>query len=564
MLSSGCVSGDFLEMACEFAASFVSVYRCASLCSPSQHQLADNQMGDVTFEPRLVEEVLSSLDGSSSMGPDDLHPVFLKSCSSGLAAPLSRIFQTSFHEMALPKLWKESVVVPLFKKGVRSDALNYRPISLTSVCCKVMERIISKSLTDYLESNSLLSNDQFGFRAGRSTEDQLILTYDYLSDSVERGFTVFLVLFDFSKAFDVVDHVLLLTKLKLVGVGGRLLGWLADFLVGRKMRVVVGGCSSSSQSVRSGVPQGSVLGPLLFLVFINYVASSVSSYCKLFADDLKLVMRVNRSPGDVLIDDILQGQHDIDLLHDTAKSWGLEMNKDKCSMIHFGRGGLTGEALHSTRFTMGGRLIREESSSVDLGVLIDSSLRFHEHIARTVCKAGGLATNLLRSTLNRESSFMITLYTTHIRPILDYCSCLWNSGYVGDLHRLESVQRRWTRHISGLENVDYASRLKLLNLYSVKGRLLRADLIKYWKIFHGKCVISPDRLFPPISDSRTRGHPFKIGVLRSVLECRRRSFGVRCVSIWNSLPSEVVCCTTLSAFKSLLHERLSVELFDFV
>ena len=564
LLSTGQVTGDPSRMACEFASSFASVYQAGTLESPLPHQVSAGRIDNVIISPVRVREVLESLDGSSSMGPDDLHPKFLKMCSSSLARPLSVIFESSLREMSLPVIWKDSLVVPIYKKGKRQDPLNYRPISLTSVCCKSMERIISGSLTEYFESSLILSEDQFGFRAGRSTEDQLLLTYDYLTGCIEDGYVAFLVLFDFSKAFDVVDHVLLLTKLKLVGVGGRLLGWISDFLVGRWMRVVVGGCCSPRRPVLSGVPQGSVLGPLLFLIYINHISSRVSSFCKLFADDLKLVFRVRVSPGEDFIQDVIQCQGDIDLIFNTAESWGLNMNADKCSMIFFGRDSQCSAIAKHVSFKMGDQLIRQSVSSVDLGVTIDSSLKFHDHIANTVRKAGGLATNLLRSTLNREANFMTTLFVSHIRPIIDYCSCLWNTGYSGDLHMLESIQRRWTRNVSGLQNVSYAERLDRLNLYSIKGRLLRSDLIKYWKIFHGKCIIHPDQLFAPARDVRTRGHSFKIGVVRLTLECRRRSFGARCVDIWNSLPAAVVNCQSLSEFKSCLHVELADELFNFV
>ena len=276
------------------------------------------------------------------------------------------------------------------------------------------------------------------------------------------------------------------------------------------------------------------------------------------------MFKVSLSPGDGLVQDLSNCQRDINVLYDTARSWGLEMNMDKCSVIHFGRDLQLGAFAKCARFSIGGRLIRSDVSSVDLGVTIDSTLRFHDHIATVVRKAGGLATNLLRSTLNREASFMITLFVSHVRPVIDYCSCLWHTGYTGDLHRLESVQRRWTRKVSGLEDVDYATRLRRLDLYSIKGRLLRTDLIRCWKIFNGKCVISTDQLFSPAQETRTRGHLYRVGVARSTLECRRRSFAVRSVGIWNSLPQDVVSSSSLSTFKSLLHDVLAGRLFEFV
>ena len=562
-LSSGKISGDFQEMASEFANSYSSVYFTEPLPFPFPHQKCELRMRDIVFSPCDVDDVLASLDGSSSMGPDGIHPLLLKSCSSSLSYPLYKIFQDSLRQMTLPSWWKTSLVVPLFKKGSRSDPLNYRPISLTSVCCKSLERILARSLMEYLESSLLLSEDQFSFRDGRSTEDQLLLTYDYVASAVEDSLSVFLVLFDFSKAFDVVDHRVLLQKLSLLGVASSVLGWIADFVVGREMKVVVGGRSSSGREVKSGVPQGSVLGPLLFLVFINFVSPGVYSYCKLFADDLKLVMKVRVSPGSLTLSDLSRYQDDIDLVYDTARSWGLSMNSDKCAVIRFGRAGRVMDFMNCVGFTMGGNPIKSVVSAVDLGVTVDSSLKFHDHIATVASKAGGLATNLLRSTLNREPSFMVSLFISHVRPIIDYCSCVWNTGYAADIRRLESVQRRWTRQVDGLQGLDYGRRLTILNLYSIKGRLLRSDIIKYWKIFHGKCAIMPRDIFVPPPSERTRGHPFKIGVSRCELECRRRSFSQRCVGVWNSLPQDVVMCESLPIFKSHIHRLLARELFEF-
>ena len=202
-------------------------------------------------------------------------------------------------------------------------------------------------------------------------------------------------------------------------------------------------------------------------------------------------------------------------------------------------------------------------SSRDLGVLVDSSLRFHAHIRQIVAKAWGLANNLLRSTLCRSDEFMRNVFIAHIRPLLEFSSLVWNTGYLGDGELLESVQRRWTKHIDGMRNLDYADRLRQLNLYSVKGRLLRADLIKYFKIFNYLSPISPADLFILSPASLTRGHRFKILKPHVSIESRRRCFSVRCIDMWNSLPGELVECGSVSSFESGLHVVLGDMLYDF-
>ncbi|XP_076047391.1 uncharacterized protein LOC143028924 [Oratosquilla oratoria] len=209
-------------------------------------------------------------------------------------------------------------------------------------------------------------------------------------------------------------------------------------------------------------------------------------------------------------------------------------------------------------------LQRIQESVTDLGVCIDNKLKFHQHISNIVHKASGVSTSILRSTVNRQDSFMLPLFTTHVRPLLEYASSVWNLGYVGDVRQLESVQRRWTRKIHGLEDLDYSQRLRTLNLYSIKGRLLRHDIIKCWHIFHGKLAISRDDLFPRPLLSSTRGHNFKIGHTRTQVKVRRRYFSNRCVNLWNELPAELVNCSDIDVFKRGLAAYLGDILFDYI
>ena len=335
--------------------------------------------------------------------------------------------------------------------------LNYRPISLNSVCSKVMERVVVKKLMKFLDDNCILSVEQYGFRPGRSVEDQLLVTYSEVSKWIDCGHCVDVVLFDFSKAFDRVCHSVLIDKLYAIGVRGCLLAWLMSFLSGRSMRVSVSGSFSGLKSVTSGVPQGSVLGPLLFLIYVNDLPFHIRSKCKVFADDFKIYLSAKlTNPVEATLH-VLNCQRDINTLIDVSRSWGLEMNVDKCSVMRFQRKFFDWDLLG----VLGCYYIEDSPISFaadhkDLGVLVDNNLKFHKHIQCITNKAGGMASNFLRSTVCRSREFMLSLYITHIRPLIEFSSCVWNTGYVGDLKLLESVQRRWTRHIEGLENVNYS------------------------------------------------------------------------------------------------------------
>lgn len=273
-LDSGQLTDKPGEMAEVFASAFASVFTRHYPDRPFPHQSFDGSMGPISFLVSHILKALQSLDGNTAMGPDRLHPLLLKSCATQLAYPLHIIFTRILNEGRLPVDWKSSIVLPIFKKGTRFNPLNYRPISLTSVCCKTFERLLCEHLTSYLETNMILSPHQFGFRASRSTMDQLLLVYDNVSKHMDGGHIVDVILFDFSKAFDVVVHSLLIKKLELLGIRGKILHCIHSFLSGRSMQVCIDGHLSQEREVLSGVPQGSVLGPLLFLIYINSIGSN--------------------------------------------------------------------------------------------------------------------------------------------------------------------------------------------------------------------------------------------------------------------------------------------------
>ena len=209
-LRNGKLTGNPNEMCNEIAHAFGSVFSnfVPTIPAPYQEFQGNFSMNEISIVD--VHRALGNLNPNSALGPDGVHPRLLKECSSELTLPLYLIFNLSVTEKCLPAKWKPSSVTPLFKKGCRSDPLNYRPISLTSIPCKVLERLIAVRLLNYLEENSILSSRQFGFRPGRSTLDQLILTYEQISSWLNEGSNCDIILFDFSKAFDVVSHIILL------------------------------------------------------------------------------------------------------------------------------------------------------------------------------------------------------------------------------------------------------------------------------------------------------------------------------------------------------------------
>ena len=548
LMINGHLSDDPASMAESLCAAFGSVFSPVSPPDTLPHRTIDAQLSTVRLPYAKIVSILKGMREDTSPGPDVMLAPLLKNCASQIAIPLTLLFKKSLNCSKLPKIWKSALVCPIYKKGTRSDPLNYRPISLTALTCKTMERIIAQEIMKYLEQHEVIGDCQFGFRPGFSAVEQLVLVYDRITAWYDQGNVVNLILFDFSKAFDRVNHRLLLRKLSLVGLTDPLLGWLGDFLMGRLMSVSIEGQTSSPLVVSSGVPQGSVLGPLLFLVFVDHLVASVNSCHMLFADDLKLYFS-GSSSMDVL-------QSDIDLLYTTATDWGLKFNAQKCVNLRFARG----SAINHDLFHLDDSPIAITESHQDLGVLIDSNLKFHSHCQSAASKAGGVASALLRTTVCWSKEFMLALLTTHIRPVLEYGSPVWSTGFVGDVQALESVQRRWTRHVVGLADVSYPERLKRLDLFSVSGRLWRADMLLVYKIFHSLSKIEPLNIFTVPPCSITRGHGYKVHPLHCSTEARRRFFSSRVTASWNNLPACVVNAPNLTRFKSLLalhcHDRL--------
>ena len=305
-----------------------------------------------------------------------------------------------------------------------------------------------------------------------------------------------------------VNHSVLMRQPLAIGITQQLVRWMEAFLVGHTMRVSCGGHKNSSKPVLSGVPQGSVLGPLLFTIYVNSLTDGLSAKCMAFADDFKLFLHCSEKDSDNLLAHMVTLQRDLDKLSSTAASWNLQLNTSKCVVMRFYMG--RSRKLEQFKYVLNGVSLDYVEEYKDLGVTVDVKLKFHSHVRNVVWKATGLASYILRSTVNRDADFIVTIFKSHVRPILDYCSSLWNVGYLGDSQILESVQRRWTKQVTGLADVEYHERLQTLGLFSIRGRLLRADLIKCWKASHCSGDVDLISIFSLAPEVGTRGHHLKL------------------------------------------------------
>ena len=490
-----------------------------------------------------VRKELSSLNPSKSSGPDNIPARLLKEGASEIAPSLAKIFQLSLHLERVPSVWKDVNVVPLHKRGDKSDAKNYRPISLTSVVSKVMERMVRQHLYDHLSTNGLVSDTQHGFRPGRSCESQLLDSVHVWYKSMEGRKSVDVLFLDMSKAFDRVPHTYLLDKLRMMGVDGVLLSWLRDYLSSRRQRCIVEGCASGWLPVSSGVPQGTILGPLLFLLYVNDIADNLNSKVALFADDCVLYREVQTK------DDQLELQNDLNKIFMWSTKWKMSFNPEKCKLLQVGR--IKRQSLPPLYF-LDGQELPAATEHKHLGVTLTSKLCWSCHIDKTVAKARKVWGVIQRTTRGASVFAKLPLYKSLVVPLLEYASPVWSPHTKKDIQKLEKVQRHVTKAILGYQEIDYETRLCLLGLDYLEDRRKIKDLTTCYKYMNG--FIDVDRHhFSPSHFLRTRSHnDSKL----QVHFCRTNyflfSFFNRVVTSWNSLPNFVVSAQNPNLFKKHL------------
>ena len=404
-------------------------------------------ISDLAITRQTVEKKLLVLKPTSAPGPDEVHSRVLRELGRSLAYPLTLLYQRSLDTGMLPAVWKLGKVVTIFKKGDKHCPGNYRPVSLTSVSCKVLESLIRDALMEHLTTYRLLSDEQHGFRPKRSCSTQLLAIIDAWSRMLEGGTSVEVVYLDFQKAFDSVPHNRLLYKLGCYGVAGKLLSWIEAFLSNRWQQVTIGGCQSNLVPVASGVPQGSVLGPLLFLLYVNDLPDVVSCPVKMFADDTKLFSGVSTDS------DAAAMQRDIDALVDWSDSWQMPFNKGKCKVLHVGSGN------SAFSFHMSGELLESSPVERDLGVQVDTLLKFREQAAAAIAKATRVLAVIRRSFAQIDEVTLPLLFKSLVRPHLEYGNLVWGPFNRTDQKAVERVQRRATRLMSSIRHLEYPTRL---------------------------------------------------------------------------------------------------------
>ena len=520
---------------------FESVFTNDNNILPDFPMRVNDCIDDIHVSPSIVLKILKKLKVNSAAGPDRLPPVFFNKTASVIAYPLSVIFRNLIDLRSLPSEWKISHVTPVFKKGAPTDPSNYRPISLNSCCCKILESIIAQDLLEFLDTHKLISKHQHGFLKKHSTTTNLLESLNDWSVSLSNNRSVVVAYIDFHRAFDSISHVKLIHKLKAYGIGGNLLAWISVFLINRFQRVRVGSSLSNLGPVISGVPQGSVLGPLLFNLFVNDLTDffDPSVHSKLYADDVKIYSDIS---DPTLSSNI---QIHLDAIKLWASKWQLVISESKCNILHLS----LSKSKSRPNFSFSDSAIPSVDSVSDLGILFDSHLCFRSHINNIVCRAKQRAALIHRCFFSRDIGNLVRAFKVYVRPLVECSPQIWSPSNVGLINLIESIQRSFTKRLPGFQNLSYSDRLTKLKLQSLEHRRLIFDLMLCYKIVHGSSAILFSDFFSLPNNQNLRGHPFRISIPIARNNIRKHFFAVRVIPIWNSLPLNLVTSPTEAIFK---------------
>lgn len=526
-----------------FTKSFSNLTNCSY---PDVHEYNFCAMDSIDIECAGIVNVIANLKLSSSSGIDNINSKFLKNTTTYSSVILTKLFRQSLELGILPDDWRVGRVIPVHKGGVKSSPGNYRPISLTSIPCKILEHIIYSHLVNFLNSHTFFSPAQHGFRKLLSCETQLLTLTHNLHTSLDHSFPVDCIFFYFSKAFDKVSHRLLLYKLSTLNIDSRVLTWINSFLTNRSQFVHVNGINSRPSPVTSGVPQGSVLGPLLFLIYINDLPSYISSSVGLFADDCVIYSEVTNDS------DVLSLQSDLYSVSRWCDKWQMELNISKCKSMRVSRQNNTCPTYHIKTVAL-----ESVSSYKYLGVYIANNLSWDIHVEYIIKNANRMLGFLKRNFSLAPLSLKLLLYKSLVRSKLEYSSAIWDPGATL-ASSLEAAQNRSVRFI--LHNYHRTSSVTAmkttLGLPDLSLRRKLSRLCLFHKIYHHNQSLRQHLLTQPSYISSRVDHQNKVGIPHCRTSHFYQSFVPMTSMDWNRLPAPIASIADSAEFKAALCEYI--------
>ena len=443
----------------------------------NNNNIEDGDLNDIELTEKDIIDAIGELNMNSAAGPDGIPAIFLINTKISIANPLKMILRKSLDEEKIPDIFKLAYVTPIHKGGSKLKPEQYRPVSLTSHVMKIFERVIKRNIMKHLTEQNLINSGQHGFVPGRSTQTQLLQHYCDIFETLSEDTRIDTIFLDFAKAFDKVDHDILLQKVFNHKIKGKIGLWLKEFLNSRKYRVVANGEMSEEQSVLSGVPQGTVLAAILFVIMISDIDENVkNSIVRLFADDTRISRKIESEEDKVLL------QKDLDIIYDWANKNLMKFNEGKFEQMSHGENKNIKIEPYKTQ---SGNEIKIGETVKDLGITANSNLLFREHIDNIVTSSKIMSGILLRTFSTRQEAPMMRMFNSYIKSKLEYCSIVWSPWHQNEINKLERIQKNFTSKIHGLDQLDYHERLKKLNLYSLERRRERYLIINAWQQIEG-------------------------------------------------------------------------------
>lgn len=505
-------------------------------------------MEPIDIQLEGIITAINNLKLSSSCGVDGINSKVLKNTVTVTSKILLHIFRQSLETGMIPSDWKLAKIIPIFKSGNKTSCENYRPISLTCICCKILEHIIASHIYRHLESNHFFFKNQHGFRKGFSCETQLFEFTTELHANMDNNYQTDCVFLDYSKAFDRVAHCRLISKLSALKLDSRTLSWLRNFLSNRQQYTTVNNLSSSLSDVSSGVPQGSVLAPLLFLIFINDLPQHVSSCIRVFADDCIIYRPIKNS------EDHLSLQNDLDVINGWCSAWLMTLNVSKCKVMSFTRKPSISEFSYSINHS----ILSTATQYRYLGVILTPNLSWSDHITAISASASKSLGFLRRNLKAAPSGIRKLSYLTLVRPQLEYACSIWSPHQKYLIDSLERIQNRASRFIannysphSSISQIKQELSLPLLNI-----RRDIALLSFFHKITHSSRITVTGLQKPYLTSRRLHNHLSYSRVYGST-NAFNQSALPRAIRLWNSLPDDIASQTNFDTFRHILSSHFT-------
>ena len=445
-----------------------------------EHEAATNSptLDMVVCDWKDFSEAIDSIPGGASCGPDGIPAIVLKRAKVPMARMICKIFQTSMETGEIPASLKSAFIKGTYKGGGKTKPVNYRPISLTSHVMKTMERVLRKALVSFMDFHSLMDHRQHGSRAGRSTLSQLLQHQDEILEALETGDNMDVIYLDFSKAFDKVDHGILLHKIRSLGITGKVGRWIMSFLQKRIQQVMIRSQKSDISILKSGVPQGSVLGPLLFLIFISDMGKDLLAIILLYVDDSKVKDKIKTE------EDVTRLQDNLNEIFKWEESNNMKFNGDKFQILRYGD---NNQVKEDTLYYTGNmeHVIEEVDRCRDLGVIMENTGSFNAHIEKVCKKVRQKCGWILRTFFTRDQKFLRHMFNTLVQPHIDFSSQLWAPAEGPEMDKIEQLLRNFTAKLPSVKHLPYWERLKALKMNSEQRRIERYKIIYTWKVLQG-------------------------------------------------------------------------------